>query len=329
MTSPVPSVSVVIATMNRPALLARCIEGIVAGDFPDFEVLAVDQSRDGRTRQVIEERFGGDPRIRYLHSEVIGSSHARNVGVAESRGAVLVFVDDDAVPVPGWLSAYLEAFQDIRPAPGLVGGRITLAWDGPCPGWYPEACKFILGTYDIGDQVREFPPGDLPISANFALRRESLPPGQLFDTTLGFSPAGHGLLAAEDSQLALRVLSTGASLYYHPRAHVFHQVTAHKLSRRYFLRRFYWHGRAVLKLKARADGEHRSWLRIWAERRRKQREAIHASAREATGTRPSLEARVMLVASYAAMAAGAAVELLGRLRVGPGPRPHAGQGALR
>ena len=132
--------------MNRPALLVQCIEAIVEGDLADFEVLAVDQSRDESTRRAIEARFGADPRIRYLHSDIVGSSHARNVGIAESRGPIVAFVDDDAIPVPSWLSAYVEAFQDIRPAPGLVGGRITLKWDGPCPGWYPEACKFILGT---------------------------------------------------------------------------------------------------------------------------------------------------------------------------------------
>jgi GT2 family glycosyltransferase len=323
---PVPDVSVVIATMNRPALLARCVEAIVAGDFTGFEVLAVDQSRDDRTRRVLAERFGGDPRIRYLHSEVTGSSHARNVGIAESRGDVVVFVDDDAVPVRGWLAAYVEAFREIRPPPGIVGGRITLAWEGPCPGWYPDPCKFILGTYDLGDDVREFPPGDLPISANFALRRASLPPGRAFDPALGFSPAGHGLLAAEDSELALRVLSTGARLYYHPRAHVVHHVTAHKLSRRYFLRRFYWHGRAVVRLKARADGERRSWARMWRDRRRKRREVHPASAAEA---RPSLEARVMLLGSWAAMTAGAAVELVAQLAPARRPPADAGIGEPR
>ncbi len=310
--------------MNRPVLLARCIDAIVAGDFRDFEVVVVDQSRDGRTRQAVEERFGDDERVRYLHSAIAGSSRARNRGIAESRGGIVAFVDDDAVPVPGWLSAYVAAFRDIRPAPGLVGGRITLAWDGPCPRWYPERCKFILGTYDIGDEVREFPPGDLPISANFALRRASLPPGEAFDPTLGFSPAGHGLLAAEDSQLALRVLGTGARLYYDPRAHVFHHVTAHKLTRRYFLRRFYWHGRAVVKLKSHAHGERRSWIEMWRDRRRKQEDA--ARRRTPAGRGGSLDARVMLLASYAAMAAGAAVELLERPIASRRPDARSGQG---
>jgi glycosyltransferase involved in cell wall biosynthesis len=309
-----PVVSVVIATMNRPTLLVQCIEAIVAGDLADFEVLTVDQGRDESTRQAIEARFGADRRIRYLHSDIVGSSHARNVGIAGSTGAIVAFVDDDAIPVPSWLSAYVEAFREIRPAPGLVGGRITLAWDGPCPGWYPEACKFILGTYDIGDQVREFPPGDLPISANFALRRDALPAGEAFDIGLGFSPSAHGLLAAEDSLLALRVLSGGGRLYYHPRAHVRHLVTAHKLSRRYFLRRFYWHGRAVVKLKGRPGGESRSWLRMWMDRRRKGREAPAAPV----VSRPSLQARIMQLAAHAALATGVVVEAVSARR-GEGP----------
>jgi len=307
-----PTVSVVVATMNRPELLLQCIGAIVEGDLADFELLAVDQSRDETTRRAVEKRFGADPRIRYIHSDVVGSSHARNVGIAESRGSIVAFVDDDAVPDSSWLSAYVQAFRDIRPTPALVGGRITLKWNGPCPGWYPEGCKFILGTYDIGNEVREFPPGDLPISANFALLRDAVPAGEAFDTGLGFSPSAHGLLAAEDSLLALRVMSGGGRLFYHPGAHVLHQVTAHKLSRSYFLRRFYWHGRAVVKLKRRAGGEERTWRRMWSDRRQKGRVAAPVPA----ARRPSLEARLMLLASYAALAAGATVEALAGGREG-------------
>jgi hypothetical protein len=195
----------------------------------------------------------------------------------------------------------------------MVGGKITLAWDGPNPNWYPDECKYILGTYDIGDEIREFPPGDLPISANFALRRSALPADEPFDTRLGFRPGSGGLLASEDSYLALRVLSAGAKVYYHPGAHVFHHVTAHKLSRSYFLRRFYWHGRATVKLMRRPRGESRGWLRMWRDRRRKQGERETMTA----GPSPGLDARLMLVASRAAFAAGAAIESLVGKRSGP------------
>jgi glycosyltransferase involved in cell wall biosynthesis len=297
---------VVIATMNRPALLVQCVEAIVEGDLADFEVLAVDQSPDDGTRRAIESHFGTDSRIRYLRSDVVGSSHARNVGIAETRGPIIAFVDDDAIPARSWLSAYVEAFRDLRPSPDLVGGRITLKWEGQCPGWYPDACKFILGTYDIGNEVRDFPPGDLPISANFALRRDALPSGEAFDTGLGFSPSRQGLLASEDSLLALRVMSAGGRISYHPRAHVQHQVTAHKLSRRYFLRRFYWHGRAVVKLKARSGGEVRGWWRMWSDRRRKRRNAPPVPRAD----RPSLQSQLMQLAGYAAFGAGAVLEEL-------------------
>ncbi len=287
-------------------MLAQCLAAIAGGDFADFEVLAVDQSAGSETREMMERRFGTDARFRYLHSSRVGSSHARNVGIAESRGPLVVFVDDDAIPVPSWLSSYVAAFRDIHPTPGLVGGKITLAWDGPCPSWYPEACKYILGTYDIGDEVREFPPGDLPISANFALRRSALPADEAFDTGLGFRPGAGGLLASEDSYLALRILATGASIHYHPGALVHHQVRAHKLSRAYFLRRFYWHGRAVVKLMKRPGGESRGWLRMWKDRGQKRREATPAHPVPSQGP----DARLMLVASQLAFAAGAAVETL-------------------
>lgn len=306
MPDPVPAVTVVVATKDRPEMLGQCLAAIAGGDFADFEVLVVDQSRGPETRRLLQDRFVQDPRFRYLHSDVVGSSHARNVGIAKGRGPLVVFVDDDAIPVRSWLSSYVAAFRDIRPEPGMVGGKITLSWDGPCPRWYPEACKYILGTYDAGDEVREFPPGDLPISANFAIRRSALPADEAFATDLGFRPGAGGLLASEDSYLALRILSAGARLYYHPGAHVLHQVRAHKLSRTYFLRRFYWHGRAVVKLRARPGGESRGWLRMWSDRRLKQRGAGTPPA----GPSQGLDARLMLLASRVAFVTGAVLESL-------------------
>jgi len=69
-----PEISVIIPTIHRPLLLARCLETILTGDFPDFEVVIVDQSTDDKSRRVVSEQFGRDPRVRYVHSE-IGRAH--------------------------------------------------------------------------------------------------------------------------------------------------------------------------------------------------------------------------------------------------------------
>ena len=146
--------SVVVPTVDRPALLLRCLDAVLGGSFSDLEVVVVDQSRTDATRAALREHLGGEPRVRYLHSDVTGASRARNLGAAQATGRILAFVDDDAVPVPGWLAAYDSAFRGPEPIPGMVGGRITPIWERPCPDWYPEKCLPLLGLHDAGDEVR-------------------------------------------------------------------------------------------------------------------------------------------------------------------------------
>lgn len=299
-----PNVSVIIPTVARPGLLVRCIDGVLRGTYADLEVVVVDQSEDDSSRRAVEERFGGDPRVRYHHSEISGAAHARNVGFALARGELIVFIDDDAVPVAGWLAAYVAAFQELTPRPGLVGGRILLEWDRPRPTWYPRRFLVLLGMHDAGDEIRPFPPGDFPLSGNMALPREVMAQVGGFDTSLGFDVRRRNpLLGGEDSHLGLKVMNAGYAVWYHPEAEVHHFARSAKLTPRYFLRRCYWHGRTTIQLRARADGDRRGWLRTWRDSRSKR-----APRRPSSVEPPRLGERAMLAAAYVAFAMGVAAE---------------------
>jgi GT2 family glycosyltransferase len=307
-----PFVSVVVPTIDRPDLVLACLDGIAAGTFRDFEVVVVDQSRDDRTRAAIAARFGGDPRVRYLHSAESGAARARNLGAAAARGEILAFVDDDAIPEPGWLAAYASAFRDLSPAPGMVGGRLTPMWERPCPAWFPPGLAHLLGAYDAGDRVREFPPGDFPMSGNFALPRALMERVGGFDPRLGFDVRRRNpLLGGEDSHLGLKVRHAGRAVVYHPGAEVRHLVRAAKLSPRYLLHRQYWAGRTYAQLRLRADGDRRGWGAVLRD----------AVAKRADGPAPArpragAAAAAVLAAALAAFAAGMAVEAVAAA-VGP------------
>ncbi len=303
----IPYVTVVIPTVGRPEFLVPCIEGIVAGTFQDFEIVIVDQSKDDRSRSEVARRWGGDPRVRYHHSDVTGAARARNFGFERARGEVVAFIDDDAVPVPGWLGAYADGFRTLSPPVGMIGGRIVLAWDRPRPRWYPRRFLPLLGMHDAGDQLRPFPAGDFPVSANFALRRSVMAEVGAFDIRLGFDVGRKNpLLGGEDSHLGTKVANAGHPVYYHPGAEVRHFVRSAKLSPRYFMRRCYWHGRTTVQLRLRADGDRRSWLRTWLDSRAKRREQP-AVGRAAEPPRPPSEV-VMQLAAWAAFAVGVAAE---------------------
>lgn len=301
-----PLFSVIVPTVRRSELVVKCLDGILGGELQDLEVVVVDQSDDDLTRRALEGRVATDARVRYFHSKVTGAARARNFGAARATGQFLAFIDDDAIPEPGWLAAYGRAFREISPTPGMVGGRITPMWEGTCPRWLPRQLSYLIGAYDLGDAVQEFPPGDFPMSGNFALPRALMEELGGFDTSLGFDVNRRNpLLGGEDSHLGLKVMNAGGKVYYHPQAAVRHLVRAAKLTRRYLLRRQYWHGRTYVQLRIREDGDGRSWLQVLRDARSKRSPAPEPAR---TPQAPAREARLMLVAGMGAFAAGILAE---------------------
>jgi GT2 family glycosyltransferase len=125
-------ISVVIATHERPGLLARCVRALLQQDLPRqaFEIIVVDDgSSDGTKRETMQAlaelgRGGDRPALRYLHQNVNrGPAAARNVGWRAASAPVIAFTDDDTVPAPAWLREGLAALERGDDA---VAGRIDV-----------------------------------------------------------------------------------------------------------------------------------------------------------------------------------------------------------
>jgi glycosyltransferase involved in cell wall biosynthesis len=87
-----PTVSVIIPTFNRAALLREALESVFVQSYTDYEVIVVDDGSTDETPQMIEEY--GD-RVRYLWQENRGAAEARNHGVSAARGEWVAFLDSD------------------------------------------------------------------------------------------------------------------------------------------------------------------------------------------------------------------------------------------
>ncbi|MBO1345906.1 MAG: glycosyltransferase family 2 protein [Hormoscilla sp. GUM202] len=82
-----PKMSAIICTHNRDNYLGAAIDSLLAQDFPDFEVLVVDNGSSDRTREVVEARLS-DSRLRYVFESVLGLSVARNTGADPNLGRI-------------------------------------------------------------------------------------------------------------------------------------------------------------------------------------------------------------------------------------------------
>ncbi|WP_459618571.1 glycosyltransferase family 2 protein [Bordetella sp. 2513F-2] len=122
--------SVVVPTYRRPALLARCLEALMAQDFPAsaYEVLVCDDEPGAATRNTVAsfaEAAGPEgPAVRYLPiADTQGPAAARNAGWRAARGSIIAFTDDDTLPAPDWLAQGLLA---MGPDVDAVAGGIDM-----------------------------------------------------------------------------------------------------------------------------------------------------------------------------------------------------------
>lgn len=132
-----PTVSVIIPTRNRCALLPRAVESARrAGS--GVEIVVVDDASRDATREVCAGLAG----VRYLRARRrLGPGGARNVGVVACTSEYVSFLDDDDARLPGSLDAQVEALE-ARPGAGMIYGRALYGDAGCRPGGgsYPEEC---------------------------------------------------------------------------------------------------------------------------------------------------------------------------------------------
>ncbi len=167
-----------------------------------------------------------------------GLSGARNTGVDAARNQLAVFLDDDAVPRPGWLASLTEPFRD----PGVVGvgGVAAPAWESERPSWLPDEFLWVVGCSYRGlpqqpTQIRN------PIGANMAFRRDVIRQASGF--TDGIGRVGRTPLGCEETELSIRVTrATGGRIVQQPSAVVDHLVPAERARVGYFIHRCWAEG---------------------------------------------------------------------------------------
>ena len=106
---PAPSVSVVVPARNEEQNLPKCLESLLAQDYPNFDVTVVDDRSTDRTAEVVESFCRRDRRVRLVRNTVLpagwtGRNHALEHGSRDARGEYLLFTDADVLHAPKSIS---------------------------------------------------------------------------------------------------------------------------------------------------------------------------------------------------------------------------------
>jgi GT2 family glycosyltransferase len=197
-----PRISVIVCSYNGAATIRDCFAALERLEYPDFEVIVVD---DGSTdcTAAIAQGYG----FRVTSSENRGLSSARNTGMEMATGEIIAYIDDDAYPDPHWLTYLASTFLDTEHA--AVGGpNIPPPGRGiiaDCVANAPGGPLHVL----LSDHEAEHIPG-----CNLAIRKAAL------REIGGFDPQYR--VAGDDVDICWRLRERGYTLGFNPAAIVWH-----------------------------------------------------------------------------------------------------------
>lgn len=242
-------ISVTICTWNNCQRLAITLESFCQCHIPEhttWELLVVANNCSDGTRNVVEGMIGRLPLL-YVEEPVQGLSRAKNTGLRNASGTLVIFTDDDVQPDAGWIEAYWEAFTR-QPTGFFWGGPVESEFEGlrPDPDLLSVAPYSVRGL-DYGQTRRELKKGELFISANWACPRDLFARVGEFDVNLGLNPKRKEVSTGEESDLMSRLVQAGNRALYLPEARLRHFVPEDKCTYEHILERCLAGARASAK----------------------------------------------------------------------------------
>ncbi|HEY2474937.1 MAG TPA: glycosyltransferase [Candidatus Cybelea sp.] len=197
-----PSISVIVCAYNARSTIRQCLDALARVDYPDFEVIVVDDGSTDGTGAI-----AGEYAVRLISTPNRGLSNARNTGLETACGEIVAYLDSDAYPDPDWLKYLGAAFDDSEFA-GIGGPNLAppgLGKTADCFDNAPGGPVHVL----LSDREAEHIPG-----CNMAFRRKRL------SAIGGFDPALR--VAGDDVDVCWRLQARGWKLGFSPGALVWH-----------------------------------------------------------------------------------------------------------
>lgn len=230
--------SIIICTYNREKYLYDALKCIVENDFSTagYEVVLVNNNSTDNTESECKRFHNDFPQVnfRYFVETNQGLSFARNRGIAEAAGTVLVFLDDDSFAGKNYLknlSENLATYPDCC----AFGGKITPLFEsGEVPKWLSKWTYSWVSAINLGNKAKLFKGKTYPIGANMGIKADILSKTGNFNTKLGRSKKN--LMAGEEKDIFNRIKNLGMNIYYFPDIEVQHVIPPQRTTTGYIVK---------------------------------------------------------------------------------------------
>ena len=207
-------VSVVVPTLDREEILERALASFLNQDYGSYEIVVVDQSTADPSPE-LDFLVKNNKKIKYFRMKKRGSPIARNFGVREASGEIIISCDDDIVVPPSWISAHVRNYDD--PMVGAVTGRVLTETERDVSqisevGTFDWRTGNLINNSDASFRTEV----DHAYGCNMSFRKK------VFVEVGGFDPAFMTLGYFEEADLSLRIRKLGQKIIFEPEAVVVH-----------------------------------------------------------------------------------------------------------
>lgn len=224
-----PLATVIIATRNRADQLGTTLDSVLGQDYPNFEVVVVDNaSSDDATKVLLQTQYGSTPNLKYVREDRPGLASAHNAGIVHAKGEIMAFADDDLRLDRQWLAILAAAFRSMDHVGCVTGMIMPMELEERAQVWFDQYGRLNKGleaqVYDLDDHRRDSPlypyaAGSFGSGANMAFSKEALDAIGGFDTAMGTGTSARG---GDDLAAFFDVIIAGFRLIYEPAALVWH-----------------------------------------------------------------------------------------------------------
>ena len=220
-----PLVTVAVCTRDRPDDMKLCLEAISKLDYPNLDILVVDNApQTEATKALVETHY---PQVRYVREPRPGLDWARNRAILEAKGEIIAYTDDDVVVDAEWVKALAQVFAENSEIMAVTGLVVPYELETEAQVLFEEYGGFGKGFEQRWYRKTEsklpwqfLGAGQYGTGANMAYRRSLFTQIGSFDPALDVGTVTNG---GGDLEMYFRVLKEGHTLIYEPRAIVRHR----------------------------------------------------------------------------------------------------------
>lgn len=205
-------ISLVLATLGRDRELVAFLESLQAQTYEDFELIIIDQNKDGKIDAIVEPFKSCFP-VNHIKVNFAGNARARDYGIGFAKGGIVAFPDDDCAYDPDVLKHVVSEFESRTDLAILVAGSYDFASDRFSIGVNSPKARYFSRFHMMGVEFTQF------FNMNRIDRRQFH-----MDHDFGIGSKYSG---GEGFELLYRLLRAGCTAFYTPDIRIYHADKDH------------------------------------------------------------------------------------------------------